>query len=474
LEINQVSEKTAFRKVFLRRSSAMLEKRACEKGQCIEKNKIFFVGRNRDKKALIEVFAKVNIGFAEEDVEQLFKRSKDSSKGELVFLDLDAFSSHQAFAMIRRIKSESGKVIVFSSRKDLKLIRETCLAGSDDFILKPFNHRELMVRTLAVLQNKKRICCIGGGTGLFTLLSALKALPGMLLYSLVNMVDDGGSSGRLRATFGVLPPGDIRRSLVALSNAPEVMNELIQYRFERGGEFQEHSVGNLLLTALSEIKGSMSEGVRALGDILNVQGVVLPVSNTLTDLVAEFEDGTVVRGESHIGTPENRDSVLRIRKVWHEPEARCDPNAYAAILHSDMVIIGPGDLFTSVITNLAIKDIREAITLTKAKKTYLCNLMTRPGETEGLDACDHVKKVLEALGGDLLDYVLVSKTRFSKAALTRYAKLNQYPVHPGDSKGLRKITRAERVFADIADQQQLVRHDPRKISRELFKITLRL
>ena len=439
------------------------------KNETAGKDKILFVGKTSEKKVLADVFAKADIVLGEGG-RQLYKRNQGLQKGQLVFLDIDALPSHQVFAMVRRIKSKKGKVIAFSSRKDLRLIRQACLAGTDDFLLKPFNHRELLVRTLAVLQNKKRICCIGGGTGLFTLLGALKALPGMLLISLVNMVDDGGSSGRLRSTFGILPPGDIRRSLVALSNAPEVMNELIQYRFERGGALQDHSVGNLFLTALSEIKGSMSEGVRALGDILNVQGVVLPISNTLTNLVAEFEDGTVVRGESHIGTPENRDAALRIKRVWHDPEAKCDPNAYAAILHSDMVIIGPGDLFTSVITNLAIRDIREAVILTKAKKTYLCNLMTRPGETEGLAASDHVKKVLEALGGDLLDYVLVSKTRFSKAALIRYAKLNQYPVQSGDRKSLKAITRAEGVFADIADQQQLVRHDPRKISRELFKI----
>ena len=432
--------------------------------------KVLCVGRPKDERALREIFGKANIDLIIKDAKQFQDRGGGVFEFDLIFLDLDDITLRSASTMIRKIKSKRGKVIVFSSQKDLTIIRKAYQAGTCDFLLAPFNYRELMARTFAVLQNKKRVCCIGGGTGLFTLLSGLKTLPGVLLTSLVNMVDDGGSSGRLRSSFGILPPGDIRRSLVALSNAPEVMNELIQYRFERGGEFRDHSVGNLFLTALSEIKGSMAEAVRALGDILNVQGVVLPISNTLTDLVAEFEDGTVIRGESHIGIPEGRDPALRIKKVWHSPEAGCDPNAYATILHSNMVIIGPGDLFTSVITNLVIKEVREAISLTKGKKTYLCNLMTRPGETEGLDARDHVKKILEALGGDRLDNVLISKTRFSKPALARYAKLNQHPVRSGDQESLKKLTRARLIFADIADQHQLVRHDPQKLRKELLKI----
>ena len=317
-------------------------------------------------------------------------------------------------------------------------------------------------------EGKKRICCLGGGTGLFTLLSALKTLPDILLISLVNMSDDGGSSGRLRSSFGILPPGDIRRSLVALSNAPEVMNELIRYRFDRGGELRDHSLGNLLLTGLAGMKGSMAEAVRAMGDILNIQGIVLPITQTMTEFVARFENGKVIRGESRISLCAGRDPALKIRKVWHEPHAECDASSYASILHADVVIIGPGDLFTSVITNLVIRKVSEAISLSRAKKIYICNLMTRPGETSGLDARAHVKRVVDVLGRDRLNYVLVSNTRFSKAAIARYAKLDQHPVLINEKEGLAGITKAKEILADIADQKELVRHDLQKLRNQLL------
>jgi len=284
------------------------------------------------------------------------------------------------------------------------------------------------------------------------------------------MSDDGGSSGRLRASFGILPPGDVRRSLVALSNAPEVMNKLINYRFDRGVELRDHPLGNLLLTGLIGMKGTMFEAVRAMGDILNIQGIVIPITQTITELAARFENGKVVRGESRISLCTGRDPALRIRQVWHEPSAVCDANAYASILHADSVIIGPGDLFTSVITNLVIKKVSEAIALTRAKKIYICNLMTRPGETSGLDAREHVKRIIGVLGKDLLNYALVSNTQFSKAAIARYAKLDQHPVLMGEEKGFEGITRAKRIFADIADQKVLVRHDLQKLRNRLLSI----
>jgi uncharacterized cofD-like protein len=352
------------------------------------------------------------------------------------------------------------------------LIREVREAGASDYILKPFNHREVSARVHAILNDKKKVCCLGGGTGLFTLLSALKTLPDVLLTSLVNMSDDGGSSGRLRSSFGILPPGDIRRSLVALSNAPEVMNELMRYRFDRGGALRDHSLGNLLLTGLVGMKGSMAEAVRTLGDILNIQGVVLPITQTMTELVARFENGKVIRGESRISLCKGRDPALRVDKVWHEPRAVCEASAYAAILHADVVLIGPGDLFTSVITNFAIEKVREAISLTQAKKIYICNLMTRPGETSGLDARAHVKKIIEGLGRDALDCVLVSSSRFSKAAIARYAKLNQHPVCMNEKVGFDGITKAKIVLGDVADHMELVRHDLQKLRDRLTPLLL--
>ncbi len=437
--------------------------------------RIFFAGETKETEGLKELFAQAGICFTEGHKKQLFSPGRrDSRHFDLVILDLDSegcVSDPRAVAsLVKKIRKAHKKIVVLSSCRDFKLIRAAYEAGTSDYILKPFNRRELSARILAILKGKKRVCCLGGGTGLFTILSALKMLPDILLISLVNMSDDGGSSGRLRTSFGILPPGDIRRSLVALSNAPEVMNELIRYRFDRGGELRDHSLGNLFLTGLTGMKGSMAEAVRAMGDILNIQGIVLPITQTLTEFVARFENGKVIRGESRISLCKGRAPALQVRKVWHEPPAVCDASAYASILHADVVIIGPGDLYTSVITNLVIGKVKEALLLTRAKKIYVCNLMTRPGETSGLDAREHVKRIVDVLGKDLLDYVLVSNTQFSKASIARYAKLDQHPVLMEEKEEFEGITKAKRILVDIADQKELVRHDLQKLRNQLLPL----
>ncbi|HQB12588.1 MAG TPA: uridine diphosphate-N-acetylglucosamine-binding protein YvcK, partial [Candidatus Omnitrophota bacterium] len=380
------------------------------------------------------------------------------------------YSEKKIQAYLKRLCQEQYRVICIATFRGYKTLREYHKLGVNDHILKPFSPRELVLRVRAMIERRKRMACLGGGTGLFTLLTALKTIPGILLTSIVNMSDDGGSSGRLRSSFGVLPPGDIRRSLVALSNAPAVMNELMRYRFVRGQELEDHSVGNLLLTALSEIKGSMAEAVRSLGDILNVQGVVLPISKNSTRIVAEFEDGTVIRGESLISEGKGRVPSLKIRKIWHEPEAVCEPNAYASLLHADLILIGPGDLYTSVITNLVIPEVQKALVKTPAKKAYLCNLMTKPGETAHFDAAEHVRSLVVSFGRDILDYVIVSNTRFSQSAVARYAKLGQRPVLAGRQRAFREITRAKVILADIGHDTILVRHDESKLRRHIIKL----
>jgi len=434
---------------------------------------VFFSGGEKETEGFAELFSRAGIHLTVGSSGELFSKQYNRKRFDLVLLDLDGEARVKdpkgVTSLVRKIRKTHKKVIVLSSRGDLKWIRAAFEAGSSDYIVNPSNRRELIARVLATLKGRKRVCCLGGGTGLFTLLSALKTLPDILLISLVNMSDDGGSSGRLRASFGVLPPGDVRRSLVALSNAPEVMNELMNYRFDRGGELRDHSLGNLLLTGLTGMKGSMAEAVRAMGDILNIQGIVLPITQTMTEFVARFENGKVVRGESRISLCEGSDPALQVRRVWHEPHAVCDASAYASILHSDLVIIGPGDLFTSVITNLVIGKVREAISLTRAKKIYICNLMTRPGETTGLDAREHVRRIVGALGADRLDYVLASNARFSKAAIARYAKLDQHPVLMNAEDDLQGVTKAKTILADVADQKELVRHDLQKLRNQLLR-----
>jgi uncharacterized cofD-like protein len=377
-------------------------------------------------------------------------------------------------ALVRTIANSRRPFIFVSSLKDPAVIAEARAEGAADYILRPYNQREFILRFNALVQRKVRVACIGGGTGLFTLLLGLKTVPEALLTSIVSMSDDGGSSGKISQTFGILPPGDIRRSLVALSNAPELMNQIMQHRFEKQGEFQGHSFGNIFLTVLAEVKGSMSEAVRALSDILNIQGIVLPAAKTPTSLVARFEGGIVVKGESRIDLGTGRAPELRIESLWHEPAPECDADAYSSILNADVVTIGPGDLFTSILTNLAIKDLGEAVVNTKAKKIYVCNLMTKPGETYGFGAPDHVREIVKYLGTDCLDAVLLSNTTVSKESSEEYARKGQSLVAAGGAEEWKKITKAEIVAADIGNETELVRHDSQKLKNAIWKIIQKL
>lgn len=387
---------------------------------------------------------------------------------DAAIIDADTIS-FESDAVAKRLKKMRVPCVVLSSQKSARAVFAAVDAGAFDFLVKPFNQRELIMRLNALVTRKLRVTCIGGGTGLFSVLLGLKTAPNTLLTSVVSMSDDGGSSGKLSQTFGILPPGDVRRCLVALSNAPDVMNQIVQYRFDKG-ELRGHSFGNLFLTVLAEVKGSMSEAVRALSDILNIQGIVLPASHDATKLAAQFSDGTVIRGESRIDLCEGRSADLRVKKLWHEPKAQGASEAVSAILNADVVTIGPGDLFTSVIANLAIEDIRRAVVESPAKKIYVCNLMTKPGETAHFDAADHLREVLKYLKKDCLDAVLVSNTQVSEDAIHDYSLKHQGPVKPGALASLKKLTRAKVVFADIGHETELVRHDSLKLRNEIMRL----
>lgn len=404
-----------------------------------------------------------------EKVKQICKR-KDIS---VIIFDGDTYRLKSKKSRLRTIKAirESKKdFIVVSSRTSPSAVLEAKKFGASDYITKPYSYREFLAHFNAIVQKKIRIACIGGGTGLFHLLVGLKSLPNLLLSSIVNMTDEGGSSGRLRASFGILPPGDIRRSLVALSNVPEIMNQVMQYRFQKGDGVAGHSFGNLFLTALTEIKSSFPEGVRTLSDILNIQGIVIPITNTQARLCARFEDGTVIKGESKIDLGEGRREDLHIQKIWHEPETECNISAFSAIVNADIVTIGPGDLFTSVTTNLLVKNIQKALSQTKAKKIYICNLMTKPGETTGYSAFDHVREIIKYIGGDYLDYIILSNTKLSGQAILQYTKKHQSPVALGDIGKISSSTKAKIITADVSHETELVRHDSIKIRNEVYKI----
>jgi len=402
------------------------------------------------------------------------KRLSSARDIEMAILDQDEYRSRDRkrvlSSIMKKLVRSRKKFMMVSSQKTLSALLEAKARGASDYVIRPFNYREFIARFNAISRDKKRLASIGGGTGLFHLLLGLKGLSNTLLTSIVSMADDGGSSGRLRASFGILPPGDVRRSLVALSNAPEIMNQIMQYRFMKGGGVKGHSFGNLFLTALTEIKGSLPRAVKTISDILNVQGIVIPVTDALGTLRARFKDGTVVEGESRIDLSEGRSPGVHLKELSYKKKVECNTDAFEAILNADVLIIGPGDLYTSVIASLLVGGISEAIRRTGAKKVYICNLMTKPGETAHFKAEDHIREIVKYLGGDYLDYVIISDTKLSREAIKEYKKKNQAPVTVGDLKKIREITRAKIILADVGDEKELVRHDERKIAAEIGKL----
>ncbi|MFH1752743.1 MAG: uridine diphosphate-N-acetylglucosamine-binding protein YvcK [Candidatus Omnitrophota bacterium] len=431
------------------------------------KNDILIVAGKDFIENISEFLFQQNYGINIADSEaEILRKSQQESVKAIVF-DGDICRGRACKALTKAIKKTGKKFITVSSKRTFKAIIEARDSGSADYIIKPYNYREFLLRLNALVYNKRKVSCIGGGTGLFNILMSIKTLPDVLLTSIVSTSDDGGSSGRLRLDFDILPPGDIRRSLVALSNAPEIMNNIMQYRFHKGRDLAGHSFGNLFLTALSDIKGSMSEAIVGLSDILNIQGIVLPVTTDKTTLCAEFEEGTVIKGESKIDQAEGRSPGLHIKKLWHEPTPKCHINAFSSIAYADTIIIGPGDLFTSIVTNLAIADLQKAIVSSKAQKIYICNLMSKPGETTGYTAKDHIAEVVKYMKGDYLDTIVVSNTPLSQRTLDIYKKKSQYPVKTGDMEKIKSLTKAEMIIADVGHQEELVRHDSQKIRKVL-------
>jgi len=399
---------------------------------------------------------------AEKNIRNICRRTNI----KLALIDHDVYKSsrQKAYNDVALFLKKCGiPFIVISSKKTLSSVWDAKKSGASDFISKPYNKREFVLHANTIIQKHKRVSCIGGGTGLFHILMGLKKSPNINLTSIVSMSDDGGSSGRLRASFGILPPGDVRRSLVALSNAPEIMSELMQYRFQKGEGIKGHTFGNLFLTALSQIRGGLPEAVRMMSDILNVQGIVLPITHTRARLCARFENGKVLKGESKIDLCEGRRFDMKVQDVWHEPEAECPIDVYAAILFSDVVVVGPGDLFTSIVTNLLVRRIPEALARTDAQKIYICNLMTKPGETDSFTVVDHVQEIIKYMKGDFLDQILISNTKLTSRAMSVYAKKKQFPVALGDMARMRGLTNAYPLISDVGHETELVRHDSVKI-----------
>lgn len=313
------------------------------------------------------------------------------------------------------------------------------------------------------LNRGPRIVAVGGGTGLSMLLSGAKNITNNLT-AIVSVGDDGGSSGRLREEMGILPPGDIRHCITALADDEDLVNKLFKYRFTNGEGLEGHSFGNLFLTALYDITGDMVSAVRASSRVLSIRGRVLPATLDDMKLVAEMEDGRIIHGESTI--PEAHG---KIKRLFTEP-ANCKalPDVIQAIRDAELIILGPGSLYTSVIPNLLVKEISEEIIKSKAKKIYVCNIMTQPGETDNYTVSDHLKALIQHAGSNkIVDAVLVNDYLPDNLA-GKYQEAGSYPVKL-DVQEVKKL--GIKIFAKklIQDSREgLVRHSSTRVARAVY------
>lgn len=307
------------------------------------------------------------------------------------------------------------------------------------------------------MSRRPRVAALGGGTGLASALRGLKHEP-LHLTAVVTVADDGGSSGRLRRELGVLPPGDIRNCLVALADDESLMSRLFQHRFGEG-DLSGHSFGNLFLAALSAVAGGFDQAVEESSHVLKVRGQVLPPTLDDVAVCAERRDGSLVRGETAISAGRGP-----CRRVWLDPPPTAHPPAVAAIERADLVVLGPGSLFSSVLPHLSVPELRDAVRSASGVRAYVCNIMTQPGETEGMDAADHLGAVCEALGGPV-DVVVVHEGGLDPAAVAAYAREGQVPVGVNHEALVRLGARV--VAAPLAESREVVRHSPQALAAVL-------
>lgn len=302
------------------------------------------------------------------------------------------------------------------------------------------------------LRKGPKVVVLGGGTGLSTMLRGLKNVTSNIT-AIVTVADDGGSSGILRDEMGVLPPGDIRNTLVALAHTETLMEKLFQYRFDTGNGLKGHTFGNLFIVAMTDITGDFEQAVRESSKVLAVRGQVLPSTLESVTLSALYDDGTTVTGESQLAQHRGR-----IRRVSLEPpDAAPLSDAVRALREADIIVLGPGSLYTSVLPNLLVPGITRAIRESQAVKLYVCNVMTQPGETDGYAASDHVQALIEHAGTGIVEYALVHRGRVSSALTEKYRLMGGYPV-AADVRAIRQLG-VQPVTRSLASGDDLVRHD---------------
>jgi uncharacterized cofD-like protein len=318
---------------------------------------------------------------------------------------------------------------------------------------------------------------IGGGNGLSTLLSGLKRFVGAVetepvwlknLSAIVAVSDDGGSSGRLRDELQMLPPGDIRNCMVALSEDSHLLSKVFRHRFRGQGELGGHSLGNLFLAALTEITGDFAEAVKLSSEILASKGHIYPATVADVRLAAKLKDGTTVRGETNIGKVGSF-----IKRLYLEPED-CHPlpEALAAIYEADVITIGPGSLFTSLLPPILVRGVSEAIAESPAVKIFICNLMTQPGETDGLTSRRHLEIIREYAPAIDFDYVIVNNCPISEEQLIRYQEEGAEQIGVHGSISPETIEGAEVVYGNLLDEGEKVRHHPEKLAQVVLLCAL--
>ena len=314
----------------------------------------------------------------------------------------------------------------------------------------------------------QKLVAIGGGTGLSTLLAGLKRLVGQndeemwieSLSAIVTVSDDGGSSGRLREELQMLPPGDIRNCMIALSEDSKLMSRLFGYRFRGDGELGGHSFGNLFLAALTEVTGDFTEAIRVSSEILASKGHIYPATISDIRLAAELEDGSIVRGETHISA-----SKLPIRRLRLEPEQCLPlPEALKAIRAADIITVGPGSLYTSILPNLLVSQVARVIGQSRATKIFINNLMTQPGETDGYNARKHLETIQHYAPEIHFEFVIVNSRRITAEQSERYAAEGAYQIGINDSINDAIDQTTEIVRADLLHEGEKVRHNSERLT----------
>ncbi len=321
----------------------------------------------------------------------------------------------------------------------------------------------------------KKIVTIGGGTGSFAVLSGLKEYKNLDLTAVVAMTDDGGSTGILRDEYGVLPPGDIRQCLVALSEADKLMRDLFNFRFD-SGSLKSHTFGNIFISTIEQMTGDFNDALNVISKILKVRGRVLPVTLDKVRLIAELENGKRLAGERELSSC-NFVSRFGIKKIYLNKKVKASVMVIKALDEADMIIIGPGNFYSSLIPNLVVPGVSPAIVNSKAKKVFICNLMNKFGQTDRFTANNFLSELQRFIGKDIIDIIVFNNKHPSPSLLKRYADEGR-PIDfgvPGNHKA--KLIQSDLLSGDIYHQSKgdilkrtLIRHDPHKLAKILLKI----